>query len=543
MQSRRDQVQAHMFVMGRLTSGVLRLEPDGLDQPVARTSRGALVGFGVSLLIAVGVALYSFIVPGGNSSWKTAGTLVVVKDTGARYLSIDGVLHPVLNTASAKLIAGTSMKVSNVSAKSVRDAPRGAPVGLTGAPDALPDSTALTTGAWMACSTRSRDDAGTTTAGLALAIGLAPSGRSLGSGEAVAVAGPDGNDYLLWNGERLRMDRSDNVVAAVSAAGTVLPPVTASFLDAVPAGPELAVPAVSGAGSAGPQLGGQATRIGQLFSDNSANHYLLSQQGLVALTPMLYALLDADPRTQAAGYAGGSITVRMLGPGDLTGHLAPSSATTALTHDGALPQSLPKIVTISLGQAVCEQLRPGGSAVSTATVIVDSSAVTGQPPDTEQGVAASCLPADTISVKPGSGALVNATLTGGGTGASYYLVTDDGVKYPLPTSDTLSSLGYGSVTPVTVPATWLNLLPTGPVLSSNTVTTGFSMSSPSGGCGLSNGSPGSAGSPGGPRGGVTGGPVAPPPGGAGGNSSGTALRGQGGRTNGQKEAPAVSTAG
>ncbi len=53
MQSRRDQVQAHTFVMGRLTSGVLRMEPDGLDQPVSRTTKGLLAGLLVAGLIGV----------------------------------------------------------------------------------------------------------------------------------------------------------------------------------------------------------------------------------------------------------------------------------------------------------------------------------------------------------------------------------------------------------------------------------------------------------------------------------------------------------
>lgn len=38
MQSRRDQVQAHLFVMSRLASGMLRAEPDAPDTPTGRTT-------------------------------------------------------------------------------------------------------------------------------------------------------------------------------------------------------------------------------------------------------------------------------------------------------------------------------------------------------------------------------------------------------------------------------------------------------------------------------------------------------------------------
>ncbi|WP_199926081.1 type VII secretion protein EccB, partial [Streptomyces sp. NRRL S-495] len=50
MQSRRDQVQAHLFVMSRVAAGVLRAEPDAPDTPVGRTNRGAAIGLAVALL-------------------------------------------------------------------------------------------------------------------------------------------------------------------------------------------------------------------------------------------------------------------------------------------------------------------------------------------------------------------------------------------------------------------------------------------------------------------------------------------------------------
>jgi type VII secretion protein EccB len=473
VQSRRDQVQAHMFVMGRLTSGVLRLEPDGLDQPVSRTGRGVMGGLAVAVLIGLVVALYGFIKPGGNQGWKTDGALVVVKDSGARYLNLDGVLHPVMNLASAKLLAGDRMKVSSVSAKSMRDAPRGAPVGLVGAPDALPDSRQLTHGAWMSCAVRVRDDTGAISTRLALAIGLTPAGRTLGAGEAVPVAGPDGHDYLLWNGQRLRMDRTENVVAAVASAGAQFPPVSAAFLNTVPAGPDLTVPVTPGLGQVGPPLGGFPTRIGQLFSDGTGNRYLLTGQGLVALTPTLFALYTSDPRTQAKAYRGQAIEVRPLGPGDMAGHLAPPSATAALTHDGALPVDVPHVDQLSLTQAVCQRIVPaGGPGVVPAArqVIVDVADVTGEAPDAEPGITPGCLAAQSISVRPGAGAVVNASLGGGGAGAAYFLVTDGGVKYPVPDGDSLGALGYGEETAAVLPAGWLDLLPTGPVLSPSAVT-------------------------------------------------------------------------
>lgn len=45
MQSRRDQVQAHLFVMSRLASGMLRAEPDAPDTPAAAPPVGRWAGW------------------------------------------------------------------------------------------------------------------------------------------------------------------------------------------------------------------------------------------------------------------------------------------------------------------------------------------------------------------------------------------------------------------------------------------------------------------------------------------------------------------
>jgi hypothetical protein len=186
---------------------------------------------------------------------------------------------------------------------------------------------------------------------------------------------------------------------------------------------------------------------------------------------MLFALYDADPRTQAQAYAGKPIMVRQLGPDDVNAQLAPASATSALTHGNGLPISLPGLVHPTASQAICEQIRTAGNSNAASLLVAPTSAVTGLPPDNEAGIAASCLPAQTISVQPGHGALVATTLSGGGPGSTYYLVTDGGVKYPVPSSDALSALGYGSASVSAVPSAWMNLLPTGPALDPALVST------------------------------------------------------------------------
>ena len=120
MQSRRDQVQAHMFVMGRLSAGMLRADPDIPDTPQRRTTRGFAIGLVVTVLIGLGTFLFGLVIqPGQATSWRADGSVVVERDTGARWLYVGGQLHPVLNPASAKLVAGQRLAVHDVASSSL----------------------------------------------------------------------------------------------------------------------------------------------------------------------------------------------------------------------------------------------------------------------------------------------------------------------------------------------------------------------------------------------------------------------------------------
>jgi hypothetical protein len=52
----------------------------------------------------------------------------------------------------------------------------------------------------------------------------------------------------------------------------------------------------------------------------------------------------------------------------------------------------------------------------------------------------------------------------GATGGTLYLVTDEGVKFPLPDASVLPSLGLGGVAAARLPSALVDLLRTGPTL-------------------------------------------------------------------------------
>ncbi|WP_406348063.1 type VII secretion protein EccB [Streptomyces sp. NBC_00144] len=461
MQSRRDQVQAHLFVMGRLSSGMQRAEPDAPDTPTARTWRGIIWGLLAACLAALVTTLYGLISPGGATSWRTDGALVVVKDSGARYVYVGGTLHPVLNEASARLLAGDKLSVQQVAAASLGDTPRGTPLGIVGAPDGLPKGS-LDRGTWSVCAGRKDTGTGGTSTVTSAVIGAEPGGNGLGAKDGVLVSSPHGGVQLLWQGRRFAVDTKHGAAAALGWAGTTAPyPVGDAFLASLVAGPDLAAPEVPGRGGAGPRLAGAASRTGQLFTGDGGQHYLLRKDGLVPLTDTLHRLLLGDPRTQAQAYGGAAVRERAVGPADLAAHQVPASAGAALAAD--LPATAPHPVSATAGQDVCARVAPSGSGHTTTVALVDATQVPGGAPDAEPGVRAGCLAADRVWVRPGSGALVTAHSTAG-TGSTRYLVTDAGAAYPVPGDDALKQLGYPVSESVQLPAPLLDLLPTGPSL-------------------------------------------------------------------------------
>src|SRR5262245_46492210 len=118
---------------------MLNTEPDARFSPLRRFSVGTIIGVLVGVVVVVGFGVFGIISPGGSTSWRTPGALIIEKETGARYVYVDAVLRPVLNYTSARLIVGGEPAVVRVSRGSLQSAPRGLPVGIPSAPDALPN--------------------------------------------------------------------------------------------------------------------------------------------------------------------------------------------------------------------------------------------------------------------------------------------------------------------------------------------------------------------------------------------------------------------
>ncbi|MEU3608568.1 type VII secretion protein EccB, partial [Streptomyces sp. NPDC035033] len=334
MQTKRDQVQAHMFLMGRLASGLLRSNPDNDGSPGVRTHKGLAIGVVIGALLSAGACLLGLVSPGATDGWRKEGTLVLEKGTGTRYLYLGGRLRPVVNHASARLVAGGALTTVEVSAAKLAGTPRGRPLGIAGAPQSLPAASSLADAPWQVCAGLVSSAAVAPLAVTMLGVGVTDTGVVLRDSQALLVEGPDKVRHLLWKGSRLRLDGASEAQAALGLGSVPAQPVSAAFLNAVPAGPDLAPPEVAGMGTAGPAIEGRPTRLGQVFDvlvpGGGSRFHQLTKAGLVRLSATRAALALGDPRVRDRAYAGGTPSALPVTAAAARGHVAAAGTAAAL---------------------------------------------------------------------------------------------------------------------------------------------------------------------------------------------------------------------
>jgi len=443
MQSRRDQVQAYFFTVGRLVSALMRGRPDDRTTPTRRFAAGAVVGVLIAAVVTAGFGVLGALKPGASTAWQQEGVVTVEQETGARYVTLGGVLHPALNYSSALLASDEDYQQPvTVSQQSLRNAPRGAPLGIPGAPDSLPDPTdpaALDRAPWTVCTTGDGRSA-------QLRIG-GPAGRALDDGEGLLVSTADsGPRYLVWRGGKLRVPGR----TAAQLGNSQSPPfrVTAEWINAIPsAGPDLTAPTVPGVGSTTTSTAdGKPAAVGTVYEvTNRLNrpqqqYFVQLPDGLLPVNKTTAGLVISDPRT-AAAYPGSAPAPVRAAPSLLTG---PRSKTALPPQFQKLPDAIDRREPGSQ-DGPCASFDVAGRGNITLT--------TAPPPP----------PGPRAAVPPGAGVLLHEQAVPGGPPGNTYLVDQLGVKYPL-IGGAQDKLGYRGRPAVTVPSSLLNMLPRGTAL-------------------------------------------------------------------------------
>jgi type VII secretion protein EccB len=454
MRSRRDQVQAHTYVVSRLTAALVHAEPDAPESPLRRTGLGSFAGLLIGTLLVAGFMVWGLISPGGKAVALTQGQLLIVNGTGAKDVYVDNTLRPVLNWSSALMLMGGNPAVTTISPAALNGIAQGQPLGIVGAPDSLPPASFLNTGSWLACNQVSGGQPI-----VSLSVGARTNVTAPPAADAAIVAVGDA-EYLLWHGQRLRID-APWILDALGLNRAPVIQATQVWLNAVPAGPDLQPLSVPGAGHPGPTLAGLRTRIGQILQvknvGSASELYVVTASGIAPVTSTQAAVLLTDP-SSAAAYPAEAAAPIGVGPATIAG--APAAAA-GLADGSGTPSAPPADFAPGGGTVACMDYAGAGG---TAPRLVFATPPAGTPPALDEpGVTASPEVAGLISVAPGGGALVRLEAAPGVGATSLFLVTDAGVKFPVPPAN-VAALGYSVSQAALLPAALLDLLPDGPAL-------------------------------------------------------------------------------
>jgi hypothetical protein len=141
---------------------------------------------------------------------------------------------------------------------------------------------------------------------------------------------------------------------------------------------------------------------------------------------------------------------------------APKAVLALPTGETAPPATSPTLVTSASGTVLCAQVAAGG-APAQVRVDVPAPDLAGSTATGSRAAEGTVL-ADRVVVPPNSGAVVEVLASPAAPSGALCIITDLGIRYPVPSPEVLAMLGYGGVTPVRVPAELVALLPSGPAL-------------------------------------------------------------------------------
>ena len=446
-----EQVVAARFGARRVASALVRRDPSPAVDPLRAHGRATIA----SALLAA-LALGAAAVVGAldrPADWRGA-TVVVAERSGALAVVTRDPpgLIDVPNLASARLaaaaLAGAPAPADPVEIADdvLAGAPHARPVGIVDAP-ALPPPDLPGPAVWSVCDTtapapdRSRPRTTTTVVGSA-----APTGRALAPAEGLVVVDRAGQNWLVHEGVRARLDVARPAVVEALGLGGLLPrPASSALLAALPEAPPVTPPVIPGRGAPVPVdlAGERAGGVVRVAGPGRADTFLLVLTDGVEVVPELLARLI---RLDDPGTAG--VPIPTVSPAQVAD--APISRA---IDTGAVPDPAPVPLPPDRAPTACADRTADGR---TTAVTVSA----GEPP---AGVAlrqadGSGDRVDRVAL-PGTGVAVRAD----GVGPPV-VVSATGAVSAVPDVRTAEALGLGR-TFSPAPQAVIGLLPGGPPLT------------------------------------------------------------------------------
>ena len=306
----RVQVSAHQFMARRTALAMTRRQTRMESEPGRREWMAMLAGLATVVVLCVGALFWSIIRPAGSAG---TATIIADQDSDALYVRVGQTLYPVLNLASARLIAGEAQNPVRVRRSEIDSRPRGPMVGIPGAPSNLA-ATQPQKSSWLVCDTVTKAyGAGAPEPVTVTAVDGQPDlnehRRVLDKPDGVLLRF-GGDVWLIRDGRRSLVDATQRpVLLALGVTGDQLAaarPMSQALLNAIPVAPPLGVPVVPGAG--GPALfPGAPGPVGMVVSTpqvgGDSTYSVVVPTGMQTISPIVAQIL------QNAGGMAGSIPV------------------------------------------------------------------------------------------------------------------------------------------------------------------------------------------------------------------------------------------
>ncbi|MDR6861849.1 type VII secretion protein EccB [Phycicoccus sp. 3266] len=434
MATKKDLVEAQAFSRRRLTTAFVAGAPGGREVEPQRPWRAIIGGLAVTALVAVGGLVAGVLSPGLPSGWDD-NRLVIAKKSGARYVAIKKTLYPVINTTSARLlIPADEFKVVTVNDDKIATTPRGAAIGILGAPDSLTPAGRLSRTGWVSCVAQS---------GAQRTVVGQRAVSTPATASAAVVRTADGL-FVVTGGYRLPVkgDEAASVLRQLRLESVTPIPAPAAWTSLFPQGPTLGAFRIPDAGKARAGLPpgavvGSVLAVKDSGTSTPRRYVVLGTGELALITPFAYALYQlGSGRT-----VGADIQVT---PAEIAG--------LKTTDRQVVPAQWPEQIPQPLDAPPCATLTAGpntlpSTALSTSTTV---KATEGQVTEVEAGSGALVRSIGDNIINRGPVLVVDQTAT------AYSVVGGD---------DVLARLGYAKGDVVPVPQAWVGLFASGPVLS------------------------------------------------------------------------------
>jgi len=439
----RLQLSSYRFLLRRVEGALLNGHTSLAGPPLPARTASLTVGGVVAAIAVAGCAFLGLLQPQVRLDHAQ---IVMGRESGALYVRVGDIWHPVLNLASARLIAATNANPQPVRESDLSRTKRGPLLGIPGAPQLLGPPLSAAESIWTICDT---DDGAATTVVVGRTSGS--SVRRLGPEQAILVAPGSGSPaYLLYNGRRALVDLADTaVVRALRLEGRAPHAVSQSLLNAVPEAPPITTPRIHAAGGKAPGLPGFPVGTLLRITGGDGDEYFV----VLAAGVQRVGRVAADLLRFSASQ--GTVNVIAVAPDAIR-----SAAIVNTLPVASFPDRAPRDVGLdSADTAVCVTWDPQSGHADVGFLVGGGlPLLAGQVPVTLTQADGRGPSIDGVYLPPGRSAYVR----GNGRRDTSYLVIDTGVRFAIHDDDAAHDLGL----PAAVPAPWsmLAVLPPGPEL-------------------------------------------------------------------------------